>query len=339
LIVYPAFGTLTKLVALLIHRIHPFESMSTTKRLVLGADGGGTKTLGILAAEDGTELSRLQVGPGNPNVTGVERAAGNLLDLVAGCCERAGCTLPDLQSIVFGLAGVGSLTVRSKLAEALRAESVARSLPELPITLETDARIALEGAFGGGPGVVMIAGTGSILIGKLPGGEVRSVGGWGRVLGDEGSGYFIGLEATKAVSRDIDGREDAAVLRKVLAEANGWDSRDRVIAAVYQERFDLASLAPLVLRAAGEKDPAALRILRRAASHLADQLKAMVRAMGSQSKVGVVFIGGLIDHDTVYERLLRETITELVPSADVCPALHPPVGGAVLMALSQLQRS
>jgi N-acetylglucosamine kinase-like BadF-type ATPase len=313
--------------------------MSTTKRLVLGADGGGTKTLGILAAEDGTELGRLQVGPGNPNVAGVERAAGNLLDLVAGCCERAGCIAPDLRSIVFGLAGAGSQTVRSKLADALRAESAVRGLPELPITLETDARIALEGAFGGGPGVVMIAGTGSILIGKLPDGTVSSVGGWGRVLGDEGSGYFIGLEATKAVSRDIDGREDAAVLRKLLAETNGWVSRDRVIAAVYQEKFDLASLAPLVMRAAGEKDPAALLILRRAASHLADQLKAMVRAMGSQSTVGVVFIGGLIDHDTVYARLLREALAELVPSADVRPALHPPVGGAVLMALQQLRRS
>jgi glucosamine kinase len=313
--------------------------MSTTKRFVLGADGGGTKTLGILAAEDGTELSRFQVGPGNPNVAGVERAAGNLLDLVGGCCERAACTPPDLRSIVFGLAGVGSQVVRAKLADALRAESALRGLPELPITLETDSRIALEGAFGGGPGVVMIAGTGSILIGKLPDGTVRSVGGWGRVLGDEGSGYFIGLEATKAVSRDMDGREDAAVLRKVFAEANGWDSRDRVIAAVYQEKFDLASLAPLVLKVAGENDPAALAILHRAASHLADQLKAIVRAMGPQSKTGVVFIGGLIDHDTMYARLLREAIQALVPSAEVQPALHPPVGGAVLMALSHLQRN
>jgi len=313
--------------------------MSTTKGLVLGADGGGTKTLGILAAEDGTELSRFQVGPGNPNVAGVEHAAENLLDLVAGCCERAACTPPDLRSIVFGLAGVGSQVVRSKLADALRAGSALRGLPELPITLETDSRVALEGAFGGGPGVVIIAGTGSILIGKLPDGTVRSVGGWGRVLGDEGSGYFIGLEATKAVSRDMDGREDAAVLRKVFAEANGWDSRDKVIAAVYQQKFDLASIAPLVLKAAGENDQAALAILRRGATHLADQLKVMVRAMGQQRNVGVVFIGGLIDHDTVYARLLRETVHELVPSADVRPALHPPVGGAVLVALSHLQRN
>ncbi len=314
-------------------------SMSTARRLVLGADGGGTKTLGILAAEDGTELSRLQVGPGNPNVAGVEGAAGNLLDLIAGCCERAGSTPTEVHSIVFGLAGVGSQTVRSRLADALRAESAIRGMRELPITLETDSRIALEGAFAGGPGVVMIAGTGSNLIGKLPDGTVRSVGGWGRVLGDEGSGYFIGLEATKAVSRDMDGREDATVLRKVLAEATGWNSRDRVIAAVYQDKFDLASLAPLVLKVAGENDPAALAILRRAASHMVDQLKAMALAMGSQSNIGVVFVGGLIDHDTVYARLLRETIAEIIPSVRVHTALHPPVRGAVLMALSQLQRN
>ena len=111
-----------------------------------------------------------------------------------------------------------------------------------------------------------------------------------------------------------------AFCEQVFAEANGWDSRDKVIAAVYQQKFDLASLAPFVLKAAGENDQVALAILRRAATHLAGQLKTMVRAMGSQSKVGVVFVGGLIDHDTVYARLLRETITELVPSAEVRPA-------------------
>ena len=170
-------------------------------RLVFGADGGGTKTLGILADRAGTELARMQLGPGNPNVAGVDGAARTLLDLIAGCCDAARKSPQDIGAAVFGLAGVGSIPVRNKLYEAVRSMIAAKSWSPMNVTIDTDARIALEGAFGGGPGVVIIAGTGSNLIGKMPDGIVGSVGGWGRVLGDEGGGYYLGLETARAVAR------------------------------------------------------------------------------------------------------------------------------------------
>lgn len=312
--------------------------MTTLPAVVLGADGGGTKTLGILADTEGKELARFQVGPGNPNVVGVDGAAANLLDLLAGCCERAKVHPHALGAVVFGLAGVGSPAVRDRLTEALRVGGASRGWEQMTYTIETDARVALEGAFGGEAGVVIIAGTGSNLIGKLSDGSVTTVGGWGRILGDEGSGFAIGSEAIRAVTRDIDRRGDAQMLRTVFAERFGWTARGAIITAVYQEKFDLASLAPLVLEAAGKGDLTARGILTTAAAQLADQLVAMVGRMGSPSSVGVVFIGGLIDHETVYSRIVSETILVRIPNARIRPAQYPPVRGAVIMALNLLKR-
>jgi len=308
-------------------------------RLVFGADGGGTKTLGILADKSGTELARMQLGPGNPNVAGIDPAAQTLLDLLSGCCDAATCSPKDIGAAVFGLAGVGSAPVRQKLYDALQAIAGSRGWRALPVTLETDARIALEGAFGGGPGVVLIAGTGSNVIGKMPDGTIDSVGGWGRVLGDEGGGYFLGLETARAVTRDMDGRSDASKLRKLLADRFGWTSRSRMVEAVYQEKFDLAAIAPIVLDAAAEEDPVAVTLLHQSARYLADSLAALVRRMPGISPVGVVFVGGLIDHDTVYADILLRAIADRVPDAEVRPALYPPVRGAVLMAQHLLQRT
>lgn len=305
--------------------------------LVFGADGGGTKTLGILADRSGTELARMQVGPGNPNVAGVDAAARNLLELIGGCCELAKRSPLEIGAAVFGLAGVGSQVVRASLDEALRVLAAPRGWSSLRMFLETDARIALEGAFGGGPGIVLIAGTGSNVIGKLPSGDVTSAGGWGRVLGDEGSGYAIGLEAARAVAREIDGRGDAPRLRVLLADRFGWVSRDRVIAAVYQEKFDLASVAPIVLDAAADGDAAAVHILEAAAHQLAETLRALVLRMEGSTPVGVVFTGGLIDHDTPYTAILRHAIGTKVPGAEVVPALYPPARGAVILAHQRCQ--
>jgi glucosamine kinase len=305
---------------------------------VLGADGGGTKTLGILADAEGKELARFQVGPGNPNVVGVDGAAANLLDLVAGCCERATVHPHALGAVVFGLAGAGNAAMRDRLTEELRVGGAARGWERLTYTLETDARVALEGAFGGEAGVVVIAGTGSNLIGKLTDGSVTTVGGWGRLLGDEGSGFAIGSEAIRAVTRDIDRRSEARLLRTMFAERFGWTTRGAIISAVYQDKFDLASLAPLVLEAAGKGDSTARDILTTAAAQLADQLAAMVGHMGSPSSVGVVFVGGLVDHETVYSQIVSETIRARIPNVRIHPAKFPPVRGAVIMALNLLKR-
>ena len=307
--------------------------------LVLGGDGGGTKTLGLVSDSKGTILARQQVGATNPNVVGLETSAKNVSQLISLCCKDARCKPEDLGAIVLGLAGAGSDAERERLVYAVNAHLMKSGVQALRIGIETDVRIALEGAFGGGHGVVVIAGTGSNVLGKTSQGNVLGVGGWGRVLGDEGSGYYIGCEALKAVARDFDKRGDSGTLRHTLVSKYGWDTRERIIAAVYRENFAIPSLAPLVLEAAHNNDTVCLGILQNAATLLAEQVHAAVREIGIQESIGVVMCGGLIDHDTVYAALLGREVLRLCPHAEIRPAMYPPVHGAVLMALDRLKET
>lgn len=304
--------------------------------LLFGADGGGTKTLGVLAAADGCELARSQVGATNPNVIGVETAATHLADLLISCCDLAGQAPVSVGAGVFGLAGAGNAVIQKRLTQAFERVMRDRDLPMPKVQFETDARIALEGAFRGGPGIIVIAGTGSSVLGKSPDGTITLVGGWGRTIGDEGSGYFVGLEAIRAVARALDGRETPGSLQSILAEEFGLTSRERLVNSIYQEGFVLPSVAPAVMRAAEQGDPLALRIFERGADLLAEQVRVLVHSYASLPEIGVVFVGGLIDHECVYAGILREAILPLSPAVRVHPPRGSPVLGAVLLARQML---
>jgi len=308
------------------------------KPLVLGVDGGGTKTAGLIADLSGNILARREVGASNPNVVGFDAAAKNLYQLITKCCDDLRCQPNELQAIVLALAGAGKEANRKRIKESLAKLFEDKTPKPLPITVETDARAALEGAFGGGPGVVIIAGTGSIVTGKTDRREVITVGGWGRILGDEGSGYYIGREALRIVSLQFDGRGEATKLRELFARKLNWQTREEIITAVYQDKFELSKLAPLVMEAASDHDLTAQRLLQNAASQLAEQARIIVMKMGILRKVGLVMCGGLIDHETVYGNTLHLKVMKLLPQVDVRPAMHSPAHGAVLMAIERAKK-
>lgn len=306
---------------------------SNQRSFVFGADGGGTKTKGVIARGDGEIIVQRVAGPTNQNIVGVDGAARELAGLLVSCCNEAGIHLNDLHAAVFGLAGAGEDAERKKLVEAINQVLRQFGYGVVPVRIVSDARIALEGAFGGEPGVIVIAGTGSVVMGKRSTGKVLLVGGWGRVLGDEGSGYRIGLEAIRAVTRAFDSRSSAGSLRDDLRKHFGWETRQEIINAVYRQRFDIASIAPVVLAAADRGDQIATEILRNAAGELAVQVSSAIQGLQFPSgPVPVAFCGSLIDHQTYYAKALEEAIVRLAPSVRVQPALHPAVNGAVLLA-------
>jgi N-acetylglucosamine kinase-like BadF-type ATPase len=305
--------------------------------LVVGVDGGGTKTLGLLADAAGEVLARCKGEGSNQNVIGTEKAARNLAELVSDLAKTAGRSPSEIGSAVLGLAGAGSQKDRQVLGEAIQARLRAMGLPPVPTTIQSDGRVALEGAFNGGAGIVAVAGTGSVVNGKSPDGTTISIGGWGRVIGDEGSGYFIGLEAVKAVSRELDGRGEAGSLRASLSSRFGLETRERIIAAVYREKFDIPSIAPLVLEAAEAADPVALDILSRASRDLALQIVGAIDRLGLKQGTGIVLIGGLIDHESAYTRMLQSEIRKSSPAVDFRAPLNGPAHGALLLALAGLK--
>lgn len=308
------------------------------KPLVIGVDGGGTKTIALAADPSGNILARRESGASNVNVVGLDGTARSLHRVITECCDDVRCPPDELTSIVLALAGAGDDVVRQRISDAVNELFAQEGRKPLPISVESDSRAALEGAFDGGPGVVIVAGTGSIVIGKTDRGAVLTVGGWGRILGDEGGGFFIGREALRSLALHLDRRGEATKLEDKLAEKFQWRTRADIIRAVYQEQVDLSRLAPIVLEAAAQNDIVSQKILQIAALQLAEQTRVIVMQMGILRKVGLVMIGGLIDHENVYSNTLHMKLLKLLPQVHVRQPVHSPAHGAVLIALEQLKR-
>jgi N-acetylglucosamine kinase-like BadF-type ATPase len=307
--------------------------------LVLGVDGGGTKSVGLVADPTGHILTRRESGASNVNVVGLDGAARNLAKVITDCCDDVRCPPDEIASVVVALAGAGDDASKQRIKDAVNNLFVKEGRKPLSIIIETDARAALEGAFDGSPGVVIIAGTGSVVIGKNSRGELLTVGGWGRILGDEGSGYFVGREAVRAVALQMDRRGEATKLKNKFAETYKWGTRADIIRAVYQEKFELSRLAPIVFEAATENDAVSQKLLQNAAIQLAEQARVIVMQMGILRKVGLVMIGGLIDHENVYSNTLHMKLLKLLPQVDVRQPIHSPAHGAVLIAIEQLKKA
>ena len=299
-----------------------------TKDIYLGIDGGGTKTTCLVVDRTGGELARQGTSATNPNIVTLEIAATRVSDLIQGACQAVGCITGDVRGAVLGLAGAGSERNRRFFLRHLR-EVFGE---QFPVQIETDAHIAVEGAFGGGPGIAVIAGTGSAIIAKSPKGEIFNVGGWGRALGDEGSGYFLGVEAAKAFTRLVDGLAESTIMNRMFSERLGWTTREHLLTAVYNEKLELSTLAPLVLELASKGDALAQEILFRGAQALTEQILA-ARMRASMSQVRVATLGGLIDKPTVYREILIAALHDADPGIDVCMAERTAVEGAAIMAL------
>jgi N-acetylglucosamine kinase-like BadF-type ATPase len=276
-----------------------------SQQLVVGLDGGGTKTEALLVDVSGTILSKKTGGPSNFQIIGVEKAAEVILDLIQDCSAEAGCDLKDLRAVVAGLTGAGRDVDRNRMLAGVREGMKKRNLAIERVIIESDARIALEGAFEGKVGIILIGGTGSIAFGKGHDGTIFRVGGWGRILGDEGSGYAIGREGLNAVTKHLDGRIRPTALTKMVSQKFGLTTQEQIITAVYTEQFDVATVAPLVIQAVTQRDIECERILNKATFELSEHVRALLLKIESaarsraREKIPLVFIGGLLANDTV----------------------------------------
>jgi N-acetylglucosamine kinase-like BadF-type ATPase len=307
---------------------------------VIGIEGGGTKTTAVLCALDGIILSEAQGGPSNFHIVGIEKTAGTILDLIQTCCHSVGCGVSQIGAVVAGLAGAGRVLDQQRIMERLLEIARIKNFNLEKVSIESDARIALEGAFSGKPGVVVISGTGSIVFGKDERDRIYRAGGWGRLIGDEGSGYAIGRESFRAVAKMLDGHGDKTKLVKLFNEKFGLGSQDTIIEAIYSENYDLASVVPAVMEAASKGDPVAKKIFIRACSDLVDVIETVLMKMkkGKKSvpKRSLAFVGSLLMHDNFYSHKIRSAIKREVPLVSIRNAESSPVVGAALMAIRSL---
>lgn len=303
-----------------------------TAPLVAGVDGGGTRTRVLLLARDGTTAGRAEgpaalVRPDRPAA-----AARVVADTVRRAAAAAGVTLP-LPAVWAGLAGAGQPRVRRALEAALRDEQIART-----VRVGTDVQAAFHDAFGAGAGIVVVAGTGSVVLGAAQDGRHLQIGGWGGVMGDEGSGYHIGVSGLRAIARAADGRAlPTALTTAVLDHLGLARPRDLPAWAESATKADIAALAPLAIRTARSGDAAAQAVVQRALNALADQLSAAIRQLfpsASDDPPPVALTGGLIAPDGP----LRDDLEKQVASAGgrLLPRAVTPERGAARLALTLL---
>ena len=311
------------------------------KQFVIGMDGGATKTAAMLSDLNGNVLGEETGGPSNPQVVGFEKVGEVILGLVEDLCGRAGCKPNEVLSIVAGLAGAGRDTDKEHVKAAVATEAKKSKISIGQVGVETDGRIALEGAFKGKPGIIVIAGTGSFALAKDHKGVTHRAGGWGRVLGDEGSGYSIGRDGLNAVTKHMDRRGRPTLLTELIDQRLELSSHDKLIGAIYRNNFDVATVAPLVIEAAEAKDAECQRILNKATFELFEHVRVLVNRIeeskGARAKIPVAFIGGLISNDNVYRRILTQKITFSMPQVSVVLPEASPTYGAVLLSIRSAQ--
>jgi len=298
---------------------------------IIGIDGGGTKTHCLLTGLDGTILHECYGEPSNFLVRGIEPVASTLFNLINACTERLKISDQKIDIVLLGTTGAGRRTDAERLEQGF-ADYLSKQKVKLNLfRVESDARIALEGAFSGKPGSILIAGTGSIMLGKDVQGNIYSVGGFGRFLGDEGSGYMLGKKGLTAVSKHFDGRGQETKISELVKEKFKIISSEILITEIYKNNFDIASVAPLVIEAAEKNDEIAKKIIEDEIDELLLHISTMDSKL-SEKILYVAFIGGIITHKNIYSDTLRKKISEKLPNVVVRDAENSPAMGAVLMA-------
>lgn len=307
--------------------------MSDACLIVAGVDGGATRTRAWIAAGDGSILGTGTAGPSNYDNVGIEAASASIRDAVRAA--RAQARLPDepFASMFLGMAGVVSATDRAAI---VRMVTDTRLAAQSAVTVDHDIRIAHAAGFQGGEGVVLIAGTGSSTYGRTRDGRHHRTG-WGYLLDDRGSGYFLGLHAVIAAVMEADGRGGPTSLSAAVRSHLALTDIDDILRIVYHAGAPvatLAALAPEVVRAGEAGDAVAMNILATGARELARMVETVARTLGFTGRsFPITMVGGLVDRPGFYRRLVVEALHDLVPGGTIVEPALPPVAGALILAL------
>ena len=296
----------------------------------LALDAGGTKTDCWLADEDqilargtGETIKLMSVG--------VPEAGARLRTLVNETARSAGVPLFSITRSCVGLAGVSSAGVRT-WAEVTFADFVSGDL-----VLVGDEEIALQAAFGEGPGILVIAGTGSHVVGRCSNGSRMTAGGWGPMLGDEGSGHWIGLEALRTGLRARDRGVPSCLLRDISTFWQVENVAALLSKANHRPQPEFSSLATVVAECAGRGDALAASVLDRAGEELAAQVSVVVSKMqaagcGAGDLRRVAFTGSILGKVPAVLASMRGALKRVQPGSelDLEPVL--PIEGALARA-------
>lgn len=302
---------------------------------VIGIDGGGTRTRGVIANLEGEIIAHTQVGSTNYHSVGlenVEKSIRQIIDQLAGDERQS-----QLRYICLGLSGVG---------RPIDFERIGSVLERLGIKdktyLTNDAVIALIGGSLAESGILIIAGTGSIVYGMDSKGNIARAGGYGQFLADEGSGYRIGLKGLIAIMKAFDGRTPPVSFSEPVLEKLQLKSPMELvtwIGGLSNVKEEVGKIAPFVLQAAENGDETALQIVNEEIAELVLAVKAVVKRLDfneSNELIDVVLTGGVLENNIFYFNKLSEAIKEALPQCNPIRPKAPAVIGAVVAAMKKI---
>ena len=288
--------------------------------VIAGIDGGGTHTRLELRDEENRLLSRTEFGPFNLNAIGEAAFRRLLRQVLAACGDMADCA-----RLCVGGAGISNPAVGDILGQELERAGFSGMWK-----LCGDQEIALRGAMDG-PGIAVIAGTGSICFGKNQAGQTARSGGFGHLIDDGGSGYALGRDVLSTAVQALDGRcPDTVILERVYHRL-GREDPGAIVSFVYDETTDKAAIArfsSIALALAEEGNPTAQAILNRGAGELYALAAAVQRRLGLEGRP-IALLGGLLSGENPYRRAVVRKLADL--GTVIYPA-HDALWGAAQMA-------
>lgn len=327
---------------------------------VLAVDAGGTNCRIALSCCDGTILDYQEGGPCNYQNIGVTKASENLTailhkivsgnhsetgandhEAVARDTDALGACAPVLyiEQAIIGIAGLDTPFDHDVIEQFVKEAFRQAGIQAQSLIINNDGMITLLGSIGDQPGIIAVAGTGSIVLGTTQDGRQTRIGGWGHRIGDEGSGHAIGIAALRHIFRAIDGREPASGIREAILQELQLQTAADLMAWMYSDEYSVervAAFAPILFRLSDAGDSAAAAILREASAGLASACIAAIEELRlNEGPFELVLAGSILQkHALVAEELIR-LLSKCYANFHVMQS-HEPIYSALLYGLRNL---
>ena len=304
-----------------------------SRELLLGVDGGGTRTRAVLLQGDGRVIGLGESDSSNFNNMGEDVAAENLRLAALAAFADAGISFSPVKAAFLGLAALKSEVDIARMTAAAESRELA---PAGWIQVKNDLHNALAGGLDGEAGVAVISGTGSNCLGRDPKGNYFNCGGWAWLMDDGGSGFGLSHDALRTAVRMVDGRETPTPLLPAVLDFYGVPHPDCLLERLYNRKWtpaEIASFAPTIMKLAAEGDLAAMGVLRRGAVALAELVSTTAANLEFPEPPRVVLLGGCVRSGAPYQPMVESEIRNSCPGVRLLEPIHDTVYGAALNAL------
>ena len=310
-------------------RIRAFAAKSGADGLLIGVDGGATKTTALICDQKGHVLGSGKSGPSNLIVNGVQGAVGAIDEAIVTLLHDVEAAETQIASVVIGLAGAEVEENRLQTANWL-----ANRFPRASTEVVHDTALVLAAGTPGGWGLVVISGTGSVAYGRDKAGREAYAGKWGRIIGDDGSAYAIGIEMLKAIARACDGISPKTMVEGLVYDhlsISGIEVINRLIQVGQIVDTDIAGLAPLAEKAALAGDPVACKVIEKAGADLAEAALAVAARLGFHSRIPCALGGSTITKgDMLFSAFTSEALKRGLDLQPLVKVREPAIGALIM---------